>query len=130
MDGITLKNIEELLPYSGPHAIPGIRFRFAREALGISSFGMNVIELEPNCSGYPKHDHGDDGHEEVYVVLRGSLVLEANGAERSLSRGDIVRVAPETVRKFVTRAEGATLLALGGTPGKPYAPSRGRPSDS
>jgi quercetin dioxygenase-like cupin family protein len=126
MDDITLKTIEEIVAYTGPNAIPGIRFRAARQALGVSSWGMNVIELDPECSGYPEHDHASDGHEEVYVVLRGSIVLQADGGERTLSQGDFVRVAPHTKRKFVTRDREATLLALGGTPGKPYAPSMGR----
>jgi hypothetical protein len=46
------------------------------------------------------------------------------GTERTLTRGDVVKVPPEVTRKFVTRAQGVTLLALGGTPGKAYAPSR------
>jgi quercetin dioxygenase-like cupin family protein len=128
MDSITVRKIEDIEPYAGPHAIPGIRFRPARQALGVSSWGMSVIELDPGCSGYPEHDHESEGHEEVYLVLRGSIVLQADGGERVLSQGDFVRVAPETRRKFVTRAEGAAILALGGTPGKPYAPAMGRTS--
>jgi quercetin dioxygenase-like cupin family protein len=62
------------------------------------------------------------------VVLRGSVVVQADGAEQTLSQGDLVRVAPEVKRKFVTRDQGATLLALGGTPGKAYAPSMGTPA--
>ena len=126
MDSITVKKIDEIEAYAGANAIPGIRFRPARQALGVSSWGMNVIELDPQCSGYPEHDHESEGHEEVYLVLRGSIVLQTGGSERVLSQGEFVRVAPETKRKFVTRAEGATLLALGGTPGKPYAPAMGR----
>jgi quercetin dioxygenase-like cupin family protein len=126
MDAITVKNIEEIAPYSGPYVIAGIRFRLAREALGVSAWGMSVIEMDAHCSGYPKHDHGDDGHEEVYLVLRGSIVLQTSGGERVLSQGDFVRVGPETARKFVTRDQAATLLALGGTPGQPYQPSTGR----
>jgi quercetin dioxygenase-like cupin family protein len=125
MDAITVKRIEQFAAYSGPHAIPGIRFRAVREALGISSWGMNVLEFDPNCTGYPEHDHASDGHEEVYVVLQGSIVLQTDGAERTLSQGELVRVAPHVSRKFVTRQQGATLLALGGTPGKAYAPSSG-----
>lgn len=128
MDGITLKNIEDIAPYAGANAISGIRFRPLRQALGVSSWGMNVLELDPHCTGYPEHDHASEGHEEVYVVLRGSVVLRAGGDERTLSQGDFVRVAPETKRKFVTLAEGATLLALGGTPGQPYGAAMGRPS--
>jgi uncharacterized cupin superfamily protein len=123
MDSITVKKIEEIEAYSGPNAIPGIRFRPARQALGVTSWGMNVLELDPGCSGYPEHDHESEGHEEVYLVLRGSIVLQTDGNERTLSQGDFVRVAPETRRKFVTREQGATILALGGTPGKPYAPA-------
>jgi uncharacterized cupin superfamily protein len=130
MAGITLKNIEEVAPYAGPNAISGIRFRPLRQALGVSSWGMSVLELEPHCTGYPEHDHASEGHEEVYVVLRGSVVLRADGGEHTLAQGDFVRVAPETTRKFVTLAEGATLLALGGTPGQPYATALGRRSGS
>lgn len=125
MDGITVKTIEQIEAYDGPHAIPGIRFRPARQALGVTSWGMNVLELDPNCSGYPEHDHASDGHEEVYVVLRGSVVLRVGDEEQVLSQGDFVRVAPQLRRQLVTRDEGATLLALGGTPGKPYEASMG-----
>ncbi len=128
MDDITVKSIAQIEAYAGPHAIAGIRFRPARQALGVTSWGMSVLELDPGCSDYPKHDHASEGHEEVYLVLRGSVVLQAAGEERTLVQGDFVRVAPATVRKFVTREEGATLLALGGTPGQPYAAAMGTPS--
>jgi quercetin dioxygenase-like cupin family protein len=127
MDDITVKSIEEIAPYSGANAIPGMRFRPARQALGLSSFGMSVLELDPGCTGYPAHDHAGDGHEEVYLVLRGSIVLQAGGIERALSEGDMVHVPGGVVRKFVTREQAATLLALGGTPGAAYTPSMGRP---
>ena len=125
MHDVTVKRIEEIEPYAGPNTIPGIRFRPARQALGISSWGMNIIELDPNCSGHPEHNHESDGHEEVYLVLRGSAVLQAGGEERTVSQGDFVRVGPKVKRRFVTRDQGAVLLALGGTPGQPYKPSWG-----
>lgn len=128
MEDITVTTIDAIHAYDGPGAIPGIRFRTARGALGVSSWGMNVLEFDPFCAGYPAHDHADDGHEEVYLVLKGSIVLQAAGAEQTLSEGAFVRVAPTLRRKFVTREHGATLLALGGSPGKPYSPSMGRPA--
>lgn len=123
---IVLKSIAEVAHYQGEHAIPGIRFRPVREALGVTSWGMNVLELEPGCEGYPEHDHVEimkDGQEEVYFVLEGSVVLLAEGRERVLRRGDLVKVPPNVRRKFITRKEAATLLALGGTPGKAYTPT-------
>ncbi|CAN5645169.1 hypothetical protein BH09MYX1_BH09MYX1_23410 [soil metagenome] len=125
MQTITVKNIEEIAPYSGANAIPGIRFRPARSALGVSSWGMNVIELDARCEGYPEHDHASDGHEEVYVVLRGTVILVVDGVERALSEGDMAHVPGSVKRKLITREHAATVLALGGTPGKPYGPSLG-----
>jgi uncharacterized cupin superfamily protein len=119
---IVIQNIKQIEHYQGDHAIPGIRFRPARQAMGIAAWGMNVIEFDPACEGYPEHDHVADGQEELYVVLSGSLVLLVDGSERTLQPGDMVRVPPELARKFVTRGESATLLALGGTPGRAYAP--------
>ena len=125
MNDITVKNISEIAPYTGPHAIDGIRFRAVREALGVSSWGMSVLELDPHCSGYPEHDHQKDRQEEVYLVLRGAIVIEAQGGELTLREGACARVPAEVSRKLLTRDEGATILALGGTPGEPYKPSFG-----
>jgi uncharacterized cupin superfamily protein len=130
MDDITAKAIDEIAAYAGPHVIPGIRFRPAREALGVTAWGMSVIEMDPGVTRYPEHDHADDGHEEVYVVLRGAAVLVADGVERAVTEGQLVAVPGRVSRKFVTRDRGVVLLALGGTPGKPYAPSMGRPAAS
>jgi uncharacterized cupin superfamily protein len=119
---ITQHNAKSIPFYDGEHAIPGIRFRAARQALGVSAWGMNVLDIDAHCSGYPEHDHKNDQQEEVYVVLEGSVVLIADGVESVLQRGDMVRVAPDVTRKLVTRNEGVALLAIGGTPGKAYAP--------
>ena len=123
MSDIVALNIDDIAPYEGPHAIPGVRFRAARAAVGVSAWGMNVIELDPHNTGYPEHDHEQDGQEELYVVLDGAAVLHANGAETPVRRGDLVRVGPSVTRKFVTGEQGVRLLALGGTPGKAYEPS-------
>lgn len=125
MDELKIVRIAEVAPYAGPHALPGIRFRPVREAAGVSSWGMNVLELDPGCDSHPEHDHASDGHEEVYFVLRGSAVLRADGREHRLATGDMVRVPGNVRRKLLAGAEGASILALGGTPGRPYAPSMG-----
>lgn len=120
MHDITVKSIDEVEPYAGKNAIPGIRFRTMRSALGVSAWGMNVLELDPGCTGYPEHDHEKDGQEEVYVVLEGMITLQIGDAEHTLGKGSFVRVAPQTKRKFVTKESGATLLAIGATPGRAY----------
>lgn len=115
-------SIAQIPPYEGPHAIPGIRFRHAREALGVTAWGMNVLELDAHTDGYPEHDHTADGQEEVYLVLEGSVDLVLGEERRTLGQGDFARVAPEQKRKLVTGDSAATVLALGATPGQAFTP--------
>lgn len=119
---INVTHSSEIPAHAGEHTIPGIRFRPAREALGVTAWGMNVIEFDPGADGYPLHDHAHDGQEELYVVIEGSVVLEAEGRETVLRTGDLVRVPPDVPRRFITRESGGTLLAVGGVPGAAYAP--------
>lgn len=125
MDASTIKNIRDIAPYTGPGAIEGIRFRAVRDALGVSSWGMNVLELDPGNTGHPMHDHAADDHEEVYVVLSGSVKLLVGRGEHELKVGDMARVAPAERRKLVAGDQGATVLALGGNVGRAYEASMG-----
>jgi mannose-6-phosphate isomerase-like protein (cupin superfamily) len=87
-----------------------------------TAWGMNVLELDADCEGYPEHDHAKDGQEEVYVVLRGAGTLRVADEETPFRAGVLVRVGPSARRKFVSGHDGLVLLALGATPGKAYAP--------
>ncbi len=90
--------------------------------MDVSAWGMNVIEFDADTEGYPEHNHEQDGQQEVYLVLNGSIVLMVAGAETILKQGDMVQVPPAIDRKFITRVHSATLLAIGGTAGKAYTP--------
>ena len=122
MSDVTVKRIEELEQYQGEYAIPGIRFLYAAKGLGVTAWGMNVLELAPGCDKYPEHDHVKDGQEEVYVVLRGSVTLHAGDQQLQLGQGAMVRVAPGQKRKLVAGPEGTAVLSIGATPGKAYEP--------
>lgn len=125
MKDLNIQTITDVAPYAGEHAIPGIRFRAVREAMGVESWGMNVLDLDPHCEGYPEHDHKEDGQEELYVILEGAAVLVVDGEHRVLSAGQMARVGPALIRKFITKDQGVRILALGGTPGKAYASNPG-----
>jgi uncharacterized cupin superfamily protein len=90
----------------------GERFVSLRRALGVTTFGMNQIVLEPRQRGrIHRHVH----QEEVYLVLDGTLTLLIEGEEHVLERGEVVRVAPAVRRQLVNRGpERLVLLALGG----------------
>jgi len=120
MADLKAKRIEEIPFYQGPHAIPGIRFHGAARELGVTAWGMNVIEIEPGCVAYPEHDHVKDGQEEVYAVLKGGGTMDAGGERVELAEGMLVRVGPSTRRKILPGPEGITVLAIGATPGQAY----------
>lgn len=102
--------------------------------LGVSAFGISIVDLAPGADEYPEHDHSESGlggemfakrpqqlgQEEVYVALRGSGTLEADGERYELSPDHIVRVGPSVKRKVTPGPDGLRLLALGATPGEAY----------
>jgi len=116
MADVTVKRLEEF------EAIFGGGFRRGRAGLGVSSFGLAVMDLPAGFSQYPEHDHGPDGQEEVYTVLAGNAILTVGGLEYELGPGIFARVGPQEVRKITTGDEGARVLAIGASPGKLYEP--------
>jgi mannose-6-phosphate isomerase-like protein (cupin superfamily) len=96
-------------------------FRRARAALGITSFGIQVLDLPPNLDAYPEHDHSEDGQEEVYIVLRGSGEIEIDGERHPLDPDTLVSLQPGTRRKLWPGHDGMRVVAIGGKAGSPYA---------
>lgn len=124
MTDVTVKRIDEM------DSLGEGRFRRCRAELGVSSFGFQVFDMPANCDSNPEHAHADmpppfeqanDGQEEVYVPLRGSAVLMADGREFTIEPGVMARVGPGQVRKLITKEQPAQVLVIGGIPGKPYA---------
>jgi mannose-6-phosphate isomerase-like protein (cupin superfamily) len=116
MPDYTVKKIDEM-----EGAFLGA-FKRARAELGVEAFGMQVMDLPPNLDQFPEHDHADSGQEEVYVVMKGRGELDVEGERVAIDPDTIVRVGPTAKRKIYTGDEGMRVLALGGTPGKPYEP--------
>ena len=101
-------------------AIYGGGFFRARASLGVSSFGLSVLDIPPNFGGYPEHDHSEDGQEEVYLALEGSAELDIEGEKVTLDTSTLVRVASGTKRVISTGDETVRILVIGGIPGKLY----------
>jgi mannose-6-phosphate isomerase-like protein (cupin superfamily) len=114
MADYTAKQIDEM------EAGFGGAMKKARAELGVQSFGMQVIDLPPNYSDYPEHDHESDGQEEVYSAMRGSGAIEIEGERLELTPDVLVRVGPGIKRKLFAGPEGLRVLALGGKPGAAY----------
>lgn len=73
------------------------RWSLVRRGLGVESFGLNVVELEPGYS-IPEHDETGRDQEEVFVVLEGDCVMCVAGEDHPMPKGTFVRVAPEPTR--------------------------------
>ncbi len=83
-----------------------------RRQLGVTTFGLNQIVLQPGQRGrIHRHEH----QEEVYLVLEGELALIIEGEETALGRGELVRVAPSVRRQLLNRGPARlVVIALGG----------------
>jgi mannose-6-phosphate isomerase-like protein (cupin superfamily) len=90
----------------------GDRFLPLRRQLGVTSFGMNQIVLQPGQRG---RIHRHERQEEVYLVLEGRLTLVVESEPTELSEGELIRVAPQLRRQLLNYGPGrVVLLALGG----------------
>jgi len=119
MADVTVKRIEDF------EAIFGGGFRRVRAGLGVSSFGIAVMDLPPGFRDYPDHDQAHDHQEEVYTLLSGTATLRVGGEggeEHELAPGVWVRVGASERRKIITGSEPARVLAVGGSPGRVYEP--------
>ena len=92
----------------------------ARAELGVTAFGMQVIQLPPGYEDYPEHDHSDSGQEEVFVTLSGSGTMDIEGDRVEMEPQTLIRVGAATKRKVLAGPDGLRMLALGGCPGEAY----------
>jgi len=132
MGDVAHTRIEEINALEG--FLEGIKMHQVAAELGITAFGISIVEMKLGATEYPEHDHSPDGiggrmfakrpqqlgQEEVYIALRGSGTLEAGGERYPLDQDHIARVAPSVVRKITPGPDGLRLLALGATPGEAY----------
>src|ERR1700759_1300462 len=113
MADYTAKRIDDM------QANHGGGFVLARAELGVTAFGMQVIQMPPGFDGYPDHDHAETGQEEVYAVLSGSGSMDIEGESVEMDGGTLIRGGPDTKRRVVAGPEGIRMLIVGCTPGEP-----------
>ena len=112
---VTIMAIDEMDPI-----FDGVARR-ARASLGVTAWGMQVMNLPPDWDGYPNHAHGvgveDANQEEVYIPLAGSATLVTGDQRHDLRPGVMARVGPTQMRRILPGPEGIRFVALGGVPG-------------
>jgi tetratricopeptide (TPR) repeat protein len=96
--------------------------RAVRHHFGIESFGVNAWPAE-TAGERILNEHSEDepdANEELYVVLNGRATFELDGERKDAPTGTFVFVPPGVKRTAFAEEAGTTILAIGGTPGKPY----------
>ena len=93
----------------------GYGFRKVRQALGIESFGVNVIVMPPRYEGF---FHYHDVQDELYFVHAGTARVEVGGEERLLGPGGMVHVRSTTPRRVSNSGdEDLVVLVVGAKDG-------------
>jgi uncharacterized cupin superfamily protein len=96
MAGFTILHRDELERDGG--------WALCRRSLGLSSFGMGLVEI-PAGSSIPEHDETRRDQEEVFLVLSGSPTVVIDGHEHPAPAGTFVRLDPPLRRTIVNRGE-------------------------
>jgi hypothetical protein len=95
-----------------------------RRHFDIRAFGIRANRAVGEGHVIGEHDEvglGASGQEELYVVLSGAATFTVGEEEIDAPEGTLVFVRdPATRRGAVAKEAGTTVLAIGGTPGKPY----------
>jgi quercetin dioxygenase-like cupin family protein len=89
----------------------GGALHFLRDELGTENLGITVIDAEKGWEGM-EHDHAEDEHEEVYLLVEGEVTAEIEGEEVTMKEGDAVRVPGESQRKL-TAEKDSKIVAVG-----------------
>ena len=98
-------------------------WRPVRHHFGITAFGVNAwTGRDAGDRIINEHDESDDGNEELYLVVRGRAAFELDGDRVDAPSGTLVFARPGVKRTAFAEEPETTIIALGGTPGKPYEP--------
>ena len=115
MADYTVARIDELEGYYN-----GL-FLKARDALGVTAFGLSIVDIPQGSVHYPEHNH-PSGQEEVLICIKGfgRLIMDEGAEFTDLEPGVMVRIGPKTKRTIRVGDEGLQAIAIGGTPGEAY----------
>ena len=72
---------------------------FLRDELDLDNLGVTVLDADPGWEG-KTHDHADEGHEEVYLLVSGAATVSVDGESVVLDPGDAVRVPSDSTRQI------------------------------
>jgi mannose-6-phosphate isomerase-like protein (cupin superfamily) len=125
MSGYAVVHVDDIPAQDDGRAL----MRPVRHHLGITGFGVNAWTA-PNAGDrvIPEHQEANENEdeterdEELYLVVQGRAVFELDGERHDAPAGTFVFVRPRVNRTAFAEEPGTVVVAVGGTPGKPYDP--------
>jgi hypothetical protein len=94
------------------------RWQALNTRLGVTTFGVNAVVMEPGEQVDIEHDETSSGHQEVYVVVTGRAAFSLGDAEVEAGPGDVVAVSdPAERRSYRALAPHTRIVCFGSGPG-------------
>ena len=72
---------------------------FLREPLETEQVGVTIARCDPGWNSQP-HDHTDNDHEEVYVLIEGTATVVVDEEPVEMEAGDALWISPESTRQI------------------------------
>jgi quercetin dioxygenase-like cupin family protein len=108
---VSIDELEELPINDGEFV-----WRPIRRRLGITAFGTNAYTGKAGQRVVEEHRE-QDGHQEMYVVIRGRATFTLGDDEVDAPAGTIVYAHPGTKRGAIAVEDDTAILAVGAKPG-------------
>jgi mannose-6-phosphate isomerase-like protein (cupin superfamily) len=94
------------------------RWQALNGPLGVTTFGVNAVVMDPGEEADIEHDETESGHQEVYVVVAGRAAFTLGGDEIEAGPGDVVAVTdPGEVRTYRALERDTRIVCIGAGPG-------------
>jgi len=84
---------------------------FLSEPLGCREVGITFSRCPPEWNSQP-HDHADDEHEEVYLLVGGAADVRVDQEVVPTEAGDAVWIAPEATRQIRNGEEESAFILI------------------
>ncbi len=95
----------------GPHPAASPFDKRVSEHLGISAFEVYQVELPPHGKTV-RHDHRDDGVEDLYVILTGTGWVMVDYEDIPVRPGLFIAVTVESSRQLQAGSDGLVFVAM------------------
>jgi tetratricopeptide (TPR) repeat protein len=118
--GVTHVDELESFPIQGQD---GLTWRPIRRRFDIRAFGVNAYSADRAGQRVVEEHRERDGHEELYVVIRGRATFTLEGEEHDAPAGTLIHCPPGTLRSAFAAEAGTTVIGIGAKPGEVFQPS-------